>query len=110
MSILIIRRHKRFAVRQAVRLRCAGHKPSSGMVVEVSLDGCRLAMARSSGLSLDQLVTLEIAQHTTVKAQVRWTNEGLVGLRFDPALHVDELDDLLQTCRAPMTPDLRASA
>ena len=99
MTILTIRKHKRFAIRQTARLMGLGRRPSTGLLVEVSLDGGRLAIADSDRLSIDQTVTIDIAGFAKLKAQVRWTGNGLVGLRFDQPLHNCELDELLQSCR-----------
>lgn len=102
MTILKIRKHKRFAVRQAARLLCDGKRPGAGLLVEISLDGGRLAITGSDGFAIDQAVTVDISGFAKLKAQVRWAGNGLVGLRFDRPLHNVELDQLLQTCRPEM--------
>lgn len=99
MTILTIRKHKRFAIRQTARLFRAGKRPSAGLLVEISLDGGRLAIAGSAGLLIDQSVAIEIAGFARLKAQVRWAGDGLIGLRFDQPLHNAELDELLRSCR-----------
>ena len=98
-TILTIGKHKRFAMRQAARLICAGNRPCAGLLVEVSLDGCRLALADSDSFSVEQSITVEISHFAKLRAQVRWSGNGFVGLRFDHPLHTAELDELLQTCR-----------
>ncbi|MEO6717910.1 MAG: PilZ domain-containing protein, partial [Novosphingobium sp.] len=99
LSILVIRKHQRFAVRQAVRLQWDRGRPSPGLLVEVSLDGCRLSIPGSGALATGQAVTLAIDEVTARGAQVRWADNGLVGLRFDQPLHNAELDELLTRCR-----------
>ena len=83
MTILTIRKHKRFAMRQAARLLCADNRPWAGLLFEVSLDGCRLAIADCDGFAINQPVTVAIAGFAKLKAQVRWAGNGSVGLRFD---------------------------
>lgn len=97
MTILIIRKHKRFAMRQTARLFCAGMRPCAGLLVEVSLDGGRMAIAGSDRFSIEQAVAIEITGFAKRKAQVRWAGNGLVGLRFDVPLHNCELDELLRS-------------
>ena len=110
MTILTIRKHKRFAVRQTARLLRSGKRPSTGLLVEVSLDGGRLAIAGSDSLAIDQPVTIEISGFAKLKAQVRWAGNGLVGLRFDQPLHNCELDELLQSCRPELVSGLAMRA
>lgn len=100
MTILTIRKHKRFAVRQTARLFCSGKRPSAGLLVEVSLDGGRMAIVGSDRFAIEQGVAIEITGFAKLKAQVRWAGDGLVGLRFETPLHNAELDELLQSCRS----------
>ena len=99
LTVLVIRKHQRFAVRQAVRLQWEDSRPSPGLLVEISLDGCRLAIPGSGGLATGQAVSLAIDAVTARGAQVRWADNGLVGLRFNQPLHNAELDALLTRCR-----------
>ena len=99
MTILIIRKHQRFAVRHQVSLVCAEVRPRSGLLVEVSLEGCRLALSGSNAIAVEQPVSVRIGGFGTVKATVRWTGDGFVGLRFDAPLHNAELGQLIEVCR-----------
>ena len=99
MSILVIRKHQRFAVRHSACLEWAGCKPCPGLLVEVSLDGCRFSMADNSELAIGQLVMLQIDGFTARNAQVRWADDKRVGLLFDQPLHNAELGALLQDGR-----------
>lgn len=110
MTILTIRKHKRFALRQAARLFAAGKRPCAGLLVEVSLDGGRLAIARSEGYIIEQGVTVEITGFAKLKAQVRWAGDGLIGLRFETPLHNCELDELLRSCRPELARNLAIRA
>ncbi len=112
MTILTIRKHQRFAVRHQVRILRAGLRPCTGLLVEVSLEGCRLSLAGSGSFSVEQQVSVQISGFGTIKGRARWAGEGFVGLRFEAALHHDELAELIETCRAAVTepPTRRAYA
>ena len=102
MTILIIRKHQRFAVRHQVSLVGAEVRPRSGLLVEVSLEGCRLALSgsnASNAIAVEQPVSVRIGGFGTVKATVRWAGDGSVGLRFDAPLHNAELGQLIEVCR-----------
>jgi hypothetical protein len=99
MSILVIRKHQRFAVRQSACLDSAGCKPCPGLLVEVSLDGCRFSLTDYCELAIGQQVSLQIDGFTPRNAQVRWADDKRVGLLFDRPLHNAELGTLLQDCR-----------
>jgi hypothetical protein len=100
IAILTIRKHQRFAVRHDVGIVRDGQHPRSCLLVEVSLEGARLAVPGSEALAIDQRVMLEIDGFGSLAAHVRWTRDGVVGLKFAAALHHAELDELIHICRA----------
>lgn len=100
MSILVIRKHQRFAVRQSACLKAEGCKPCPGLLVEVSLDGCRFSLTNYRELEIGQQVSLRIDGFAPRNAQVRWADDKRVGLLFDQPLHNAELGTLLQDCRS----------
>lgn len=112
MTILTIRKHQRFAVRRQVRIARDGARSCQGLLVELSLDGCRLSLVGSGDFAIDQPVSVRINDFGAIKAKVRWAGDGFVGLRFDAALHNAELSLLLQACRPRIdnSPPLRAYA
>lgn len=99
MAILTIRKHQRFAVRHEVSLVSAGKRPRSGLLVEVSLEGCRLALPGSHAFAIEQPISVRIGEFGTIKATIRWTGDGFVGVRFDCPLHTAELGELIDICR-----------
>lgn len=99
MAILTIRKHKRFAVRHEVNLVVTGSRPRSGLLVEVSLEGCRLGLPGSHAFAAEKPVAVRIGGFGTIKATVRWSGDGFVGLRFDAPLHNAELGELIEICR-----------
>lgn len=100
MSVLVIRAHKRFAVRGPASLTKAGRRAAHGLVVELSLDGCRIGGIASSAFVIGDSATLTIHGCEPLPCQVRWAGEGVVGLRFAKPLHFAALDHLIRHCRA----------
>ena len=98
MSVLVIRKHKRFAVRRMVALSVGGAL-RRGLLVEVSLEGFRIGNIDSDGLPLGEEVELRIHGFGSLKAEVRWTQPGVVGLHLVEALHIPRLNDLICLCR-----------
>jgi len=110
VTVLVIRAHKRYAVRQAASLapgqsrRGPGAKPHSGLLIELSLEGCRLGQIDDSQFATGQDVTLHVPGFKPRTAQVRWSHGNCVGLRFEAPLHVAELDSLVRACRLDTPP------
>lgn len=110
MAILTIRKHQRFALCHEVNVTSDGAKPRAGLLVEVSLEGCRLTLPGSQTLRIDQSITVGIAGFGRVSAVVRWLGNGIVGLRFERALHHGELLGLIGTCRPKSASDTQLRA
>lgn len=100
VSVLIIRAHKRFAVCRKVRLSNAGRPGIQGLLIELSLEGCRISNLGSAvTYALDEPVVIRIAGAKPISARVRWTRDGTVGARFSHPLHIVALQDLIKLCR-----------
>lgn len=99
MSVMVIRAHKRFAVCQKARLRKPGKRAEEGLLIELSLDGCRISNLASHAFALDQTVTLRIEGAQPLEGRIRWLNDSTVGLRFLQPLRVAALDALIRLCR-----------
>jgi hypothetical protein len=108
VTVLTIRKHQRFAVRRMARVCAQGSKWLGGLVVELSLDGCRVGNLKSEGMVIGQQIKLRIEGFGELAAQVRWAEPGLAGLRFARALHMAELDGLLRLCRGEDMCEMRA--
>ena len=104
VSVLVIRAHKRFAVRRSVMLRGAPVKKRGGLMIELSREGCRISNADSLSYTVDQEVVVELDDGTRLPGKVRWAHDGFVGVRFAQALRQAELSDLLSVSRAPGFP------
>lgn len=99
MSILVIRAHKRFAVCSAAKVSGEGTKAQRGLLIELSLDGCRISNLPPGDYPVDQLLTVKVPGFDAIEGYVRWSNDGVVGLRFAKPLHIPALDLLIRTCR-----------
>jgi hypothetical protein len=99
VSVLVIRAHKRFAVRQKARLRRAGKRALEGLVIELSLDGCRISNLSAQAFAAGQRVMLRIEGAGPIDAHVRWLGQDAVGLRFARPLTNAALDQLIRLCR-----------
>jgi len=94
MAVLTIRAHKRYAVRQAVRLCKAGAKPVSGLMIELSSEGIRISNLGRPGFVIGEPVTVEIDERKYT-GRIRWCHDGIAGVRLDIALYPGELGELI---------------
>ncbi|MDD3799681.1 MAG: PilZ domain-containing protein [Novosphingobium sp.] len=99
MTVLYIRAHKRFAVRRMVRITGTAGDIASGLLIELSLQGCRISNLGRTAFEIGQRVALEIDGYEPVSGAVRWAHDGLAGLRFDRSLHAGTLDRMIHSCR-----------
>ncbi|MBW8784135.1 MAG: PilZ domain-containing protein [Novosphingobium sp.] len=105
MSILVIRAHRRFAVCSRARIGKSGLKPLRGLLVELSLEGCRISKIASDEFEVGQIAKVEIDGFDALDGQVRWAQDGFLGLRFVRPLHTAMLDAMINACRGGPTPD-----
>lgn len=101
MTLLVVRAHKRFAVRRTVevaRTSSAG-KPVSGLMIELSSEGCRISSINQQQFECGQDVDLRIEGFQPIEACVRWFHDGCAGLRFTRAVGSSQLDAMLARCR-----------
>lgn len=103
MKVLTIRAHKRFGVCRAIRLRRSCAEPLEGLLIELSLEGCRISSINSDLFALDDRVTVEV-EGRPFDACVRWHQDGMLGLRLTQPLRHAELAELIQICRVDPVP------
>jgi hypothetical protein len=109
VSVLIIRAHKRFAVARKVRLCKPARRGIDGLLIELSLDGCRIShAAATTSFGMGDLVNLRLAGTKPIEARIRWLRDGALGLRFERPLHVSGLEELIRLCRGHAEPPLPA--
>lgn len=102
VSVLVIRSNKRFAVCRKARLHQGGNKAEQGLIIELSLDGCRVSNLDAAAFSLDQDVTLTIDGNQPIEARIRWLGDRAAGLRFLRPQHNAALDRLIRLCRGEL--------
>lgn len=103
MSVLIIRAHKRFAICQKARLRKPGRRGVDGLLIELSVEGCRLSNI-GHDFAPDEQVSLRIDGAQPLDARVRWRNDSTIGLRFARPLSFAALEGLIRLCRGEAEP------
>ena len=99
VSVLVIRAHKRFAVRRPVTLYGKGDHEYRGLMIELSCEGCRISCIDSLAFTMEQPVTLDLGDGREFAGRVRWAHDGFVGLKFARALRQSELPELIEACR-----------
>ena len=99
VSILVIRQHARYGVCRKAQLARPERRSVSGLLVELSLHGCRLGNIDERRFSLDEMVTLKVPEFDGFEGQVRWVGQGMVGLRFHSPLRAPALERLIRACR-----------
>lgn len=105
MTVLVIRAHKRFAVRRQAHLGKTGERAMNGLLIELSLEGCRLSNIDDRKFAVDEVVTVDIDGVEPMEGRVRWLNDRTLGLRFVAPLHIAALDRLIRFCRGEIDDD-----
>ena len=103
MTVLSIRSARRFAVRDTVELADAGGASNSGLMIELSAEGCRISCLGKSSYGVEEEVCVTTSCGRRMPGRVRWAHSGKAGVRFDTALHRVELNALLETAN-PLHP------
>ena len=99
MSVLIIKEHSRFAVCRKANVRLAEGPAADALLVELSLDGCRLGNVPESVVAPGKHMSVEVDGAPPLSGTVRWRVDGSLGLKFAKPLHRLELDRLIRLCR-----------
>lgn len=105
MTVLTIRAHRRYAVRQMVRLKRDSGKPLSGLMIELSSEGVRISNLGRPGLTVGEEVTVDI-DGSTLHGYIRWTHDGIAGVRLAKALFPGQLGDLIARGRGEEAAEL----
>lgn len=101
MTVLRIRTTRRFAVRSKARLKPSSRRAVSGLLIELSLDGCRISNIDNAHFALGETARIQLDGFEPLDGLVRWSQDGFVGLRFARALPAGLLENLLRACRLP---------
>jgi len=95
MSAFIIPRHKRFAVRHEVQLRNARGRASAALLIELSLEACRVSAGPNEQLAPDMPVTIEIAGFGDIHGRVFSANDRVLVIRFVRPINSAALHELV---------------
>ena len=106
MTVLTIRANKRYAVRQPVQVAKRGAKPITGLMIELSSEGVRISNLGRPGLMIGEPVTVEIGE-LKFHGKIRWTHDGIAGVRLDNALYSSQLGELIARGRGESCGDER---
>ncbi len=104
MSVLTIRAHKRYAMRLPVALHRDDAEPVHGLLIELSLQGARISNLDSKDIKPGQQIDLVGPDGKTLPGAVRWSHDGLAGIKLTRALHLPELAELVEINREHGTP------
>jgi hypothetical protein len=94
MTVLTIRAHKRYAVRQPVRLGKPGGAPAKGLLIELSSEGFRISNLGRCDYAIGEQVTVELGE-LSLGGRIRWTHDGIAGVRLDRALYASQIGELI---------------
>ena len=103
MAATSFRSIRRYAVRPMVRIvrRSASDISDSaeGLLIELSVRGCRISNINRETFSTGDAVTLEIEEVIAIRSSVRLAENGIVCLNFTSPLYSPALDRLIAQCR-----------
>ena len=94
MTVLTIRSHKRYAVRQPVYLKKPGEKAAQGLMIELSSEGIRISNLGRGAFAVGEPVSVDIDERTFM-GRIRWAHDGVAGVRLDSALYPNQLGELI---------------
>ena len=99
MTVLAIRSHKRYAMREAVSLRGECGVSTCGLLIEISADGARISNLGPAAFVAGDNVQISVFESRRLAGTVRWAHDGLAGIRFERRLQVPELSHLIAVSR-----------
>src|SRR5690606_26909056 len=106
MTVLTIRAHKRYAVRQTVRICRPCKTPIEGLMIELSAEGFRVSHLGVPGFAIGEPVIVELDE-LVYHGKIRWTHDGIAGVRLDQALFANQVHDLIARGRGETAGDIR---
>lgn len=99
MSVLTIRAHKRYAMRLPVELERASTQQARGLLIELSLQGARVSNLDCQDIKPGQQVEMLAPNGRSMPGTVRWSHDGIAGIKLTRALHIPELAELVEINR-----------
>lgn len=98
MNVLTMRSCKRYAVRQALVVIDPSGAKTEGLLIELAQEGCRISSLEGIEVTTGDAVILDLGDHT-LHGLVRWSGIDTIGVRFERALFVNQLNALLTQSR-----------
>ena len=98
MTVLMIRSGKRYAVRADVTL-VAEEGKRAGLIIELSAEGCRISNLGDTRYAIGEEVVVTTRRGRKLPGRIRWSHDNVAGVRFDAALHLDDLTGMVAACR-----------
>ena len=86
--------HRRYAVRERIRLRRSDGSVVEGLLIELSLDGCRISNLEPAELAQGECVNVEW-DASELPGRVRWSRRSVAGIRLTIPLLARQLAELL---------------
>lgn len=99
MTVLLIRAHKRYGVCKRVALRRGQNANTDGLLIEISLEGCRISNVKPGIFAIEDRVEVDMDGAGPFAGYVRWQHDNMIGLRLEQPFHNCELADLILFCR-----------
>ena len=103
MNVRAIRLHQRFAVRRKVLAVRGRGRPVEGLLVELSLHGCRVSGLGRHRFEMGGPIRVTLPGFDPIDGEVRWLGEGTVGVRFVRPLASAALVEMLAAARDPLS-------
>jgi hypothetical protein len=94
MAVLTIRAHRRYAVRQPVRLGRSDGEAARGLLIELSSEGLRISNLGRRDYAIGEEVTVEFGDFSLC-GRIRWAHDGIAGVRLDQALYPNQIGELV---------------
>jgi len=101
LGIYVGSKQARHAVRMQVSVAPDGGSAIDGMMIELSMQGCRISRIDAAMIRPGELVSVTIDGCGAMPAEVLRAHDGLVGLRFVLPLTRGGLVQILETDRDP---------
>ena len=81
-------------------------KPVNGLMIELSSEGVRISNLGRPGFVIGEPVTVAIDE-LKFHGKIRWTHDGIAGVRLDNALYSAQLGELIARGRGESCADER---
>jgi hypothetical protein len=110
MSVFVIPRHKRFAVRHHVQLRNARGTALAALLIEISQEACRVSPFGKEPLEVNQPVTIEISGFGDIAGRVFSAGDKVLSIRFLRPIQGSALHELVWSPNDEAKPILQLPA